>query len=112
MMACHAFHELWRSSLRHAQVEQWAHTSNRMVGDMLRYLALADKHGIKILFSLFNFGIQKDPLKGGKLLTDDVAFASYVSNALGPMVHGVKGSNALLGWGAQPWTRSRARATS
>jgi hypothetical protein len=78
--------------------EKWAHTSNRMVGDMRRYLQIAERYNIKILFSLFNFGIQKNPLLGGKLLTDKSVLASYVSSALTPIVHGVKGSEGLLGW--------------
>ena len=78
--------------------EQWAHTSARLVGDMQRYLSIADKYGVKLLFSIFNFGIQKNDLKGGKLLTDTGAFQSYVDKALTPMINGVKGSNALLGW--------------
>ena len=79
-------------------VEQWAHTQGRLSGDMQRYLHIASTYKVKILFSLFNFGIQKDALKGGRLLTDDGAFASYVSHALNPIVQAAKGSEALLGF--------------
>lgn len=80
-------------------VEKWAHTSGRLVGDMSRYLEIADKHGVRILFSLFNFGIQQHVNKGAQLLdTDGAALASYVSTALTPMVQATKGSNALLGY--------------
>ena len=79
-------------------VEKWSRTSGRLVQDMQRYLAIADQYQVKMLFSLFNFGIQEHALKGGKLLTDDDAFNSYVTKALTPIVQGTKGSNALIGY--------------
>ena len=79
-------------------IERWSRTSGRLVQDMQRYLSIADQYHVKILFSLFNFGIQQHALKGGKLLTDHDAFQSYVDRALTPIVQGTKGSDALLGF--------------